>query len=1012
VLQGLEAETSATGHANAQNQQAKAKIFISYSRKDMAFADRLEVALKAQGFEPLIDRTEIYAFEDWWRRIEALIGKADTVVFVLSPDSVASDICAKEVARAAALNKRFAPVVSRRVEDGAVPEPLRRLNFIFFDEPGSFEASTARLVEALRTDIGWIRKHTEFGEAARQWVEAGRPDGLLLRSPTLEEAEHWIASRPTNAPGASAETQTFIAESRRGATRRRNILTGALAAGLMLALILAGLAYWQRSEAIKQRDQTMIAQSQFLTDRSRAALDGSDYPGAAGLALAALPEDMRSPDRPYVSEAEVALNAAIQNLKERFVLAGHQGNIVELNFSPDGKMLVTTAQDGTARVWDVVTGKSIAVLRGESGTAADGASGNGTDSEHAVAYGASFNPAGNLVVLAYRTAEATVFEASSGRAVLTLPGSAAGFENAYFSKDGRRIVGKGRDETRVWQLEGGTVLAVWPGLWLAESEDGRRIATVTANPETVLVWDAQTGQKLAALSGHTGEVTAASFSADGSSLVTCSVDHSVRIWNVEKSGDPPVVVDQGERVAGCAMRPDGAQIATVSTFGTGNVLDAHTGVVIVELASDDLPLGPVRFVDGGRFVLIQSGDVRGLQNIQAARPGALWNAQTGRLEIDLHGKVLVGANDADFLASSNDPAFAGLRLFGGDDVRELVNVGRGPGQPEKTAMSADALNFAAAFGHVAVLWNRSGPGFVTDLPMATVGAQFTPDGRGVLALKDDGTAQIVNISDGEVRCTMTGHRARLNRAAFSPDGERLVTAAQDAAARLWDLKNGCSPIAALNRHSRDVRDAVFSPDGRVIATASADGSVRFWDGTNGREEGPAIEGFARPVDRVAFSRDGASLAVQTSGGDVQVFDAKTRQPVPGNEPMLAQFKQQFEEQRGPTRRTADGELTLTNSRDVTLSDARTDTVKALFSRGPPGENSPFAAEFTDDGSHILLVYRSVIRVVQVAKSTQALIEYAHQVLPRCLSKQEREEAHLGAAPPRWCLGKWPYVDAP
>jgi TIR domain-containing protein len=68
--------------------QLKAKIFISYSRKDMAFADRLEAALKSRGFEPLIDRTEIYAFEDWWKRIQGLIGRADTVVFVLSPDAV------------------------------------------------------------------------------------------------------------------------------------------------------------------------------------------------------------------------------------------------------------------------------------------------------------------------------------------------------------------------------------------------------------------------------------------------------------------------------------------------------------------------------------------------------------------------------------------------------------------------------------------------------------------------------------------------------------------------------------------------------------------------------------------------------------------------------------------------------------------------------------------------------------------------------------------------------------
>ena len=65
---------------------SKARVFISYSRKDMGFADRLEAALKARGFEPLIDRTEIYAFEEWWKRIEALIARADTIVFVLSPD--------------------------------------------------------------------------------------------------------------------------------------------------------------------------------------------------------------------------------------------------------------------------------------------------------------------------------------------------------------------------------------------------------------------------------------------------------------------------------------------------------------------------------------------------------------------------------------------------------------------------------------------------------------------------------------------------------------------------------------------------------------------------------------------------------------------------------------------------------------------------------------------------------------------------------------------------------------
>ena len=203
--------------------EAKAKIFISYSRKDMAFADRLEPALKANGFEVLIDRTEIYAFEDWWKRIETLITKADTVVFVLSPDAVASDVALKEVAFAASLNKRFAPIVVRRVNNKAVPEALRRLNFIFFDDAARFDENIERLAEALTTDIDWVRKHTEFGEQAQRWAEAGRPGprGLLLRSPKLEDAERWIAARPQNAPPPTEATLAFVTESRKRSEERR-----------------------------------------------------------------------------------------------------------------------------------------------------------------------------------------------------------------------------------------------------------------------------------------------------------------------------------------------------------------------------------------------------------------------------------------------------------------------------------------------------------------------------------------------------------------------------------------------------------------------------------------------------------------------------------------------------------------------------------------------------------------------------------------------------------------------
>jgi hypothetical protein len=151
----------------------------------MRFANNLEAALKARGFEPLIDRSEIYAFEDWWRRIQALIVKADTVIFALSPDAISSPTCQKEVAFAASLNKRFAPIVCRPVDVANVPSELSRLNFISFDDVAEFESNADKLRDALSTDIEWIRKHTEFGELARRIVIAPGHVGATSRGQNL-----------------------------------------------------------------------------------------------------------------------------------------------------------------------------------------------------------------------------------------------------------------------------------------------------------------------------------------------------------------------------------------------------------------------------------------------------------------------------------------------------------------------------------------------------------------------------------------------------------------------------------------------------------------------------------------------------------------------------------------------------------------------------------------------------------------------------------------------------------
>ena len=92
---------------------AKLRVFISYARDDLDFADQLDVALDGTGFDATVDRHGIAGADNWKQRLGELIRDADTVVFVLSPSSATSVVCAWEVEEAARLGKRIIPVLCR-----------------------------------------------------------------------------------------------------------------------------------------------------------------------------------------------------------------------------------------------------------------------------------------------------------------------------------------------------------------------------------------------------------------------------------------------------------------------------------------------------------------------------------------------------------------------------------------------------------------------------------------------------------------------------------------------------------------------------------------------------------------------------------------------------------------------------------------------------------------------------------------------------------------------------------
>src|SRR5882724_334823 len=233
------------------------EVFISYSRKDKEFVRRLDEELKRRGREAWVDWEGIPPGDTWEKTIYGAIEASNTFIFVLTPDSIASEICGKEIAHAAANNKRLVPIVHRDVVADRVPTSLGELNWIFFRDNDDFEEATDKLISALDTDLTWVRAHTRLLTRAIEWDANGRNNSFVLRGEDLRSAEQWLAEAGGQKERQPTALQTeYIIASRKAAARRQRITLGAVTFGLVVAIVLAIVAFFAEAKAKAQTKKT------------------------------------------------------------------------------------------------------------------------------------------------------------------------------------------------------------------------------------------------------------------------------------------------------------------------------------------------------------------------------------------------------------------------------------------------------------------------------------------------------------------------------------------------------------------------------------------------------------------------------------------------------------------------------------------------------------------------------------------------------------------------------------
>ena len=100
------------------------QIFISYSRKDKKFVQHLSEKLVDLDKKAWVDWRDIPPTIEWFETILSAIEKTNAFVFVISPHSIASETCKKELAHALKCNKRLIPILYSEVDLDTVPDSV------------------------------------------------------------------------------------------------------------------------------------------------------------------------------------------------------------------------------------------------------------------------------------------------------------------------------------------------------------------------------------------------------------------------------------------------------------------------------------------------------------------------------------------------------------------------------------------------------------------------------------------------------------------------------------------------------------------------------------------------------------------------------------------------------------------------------------------------------------------------------------------------------------------------